>query len=104
MSLTENDIELARRYIICRSAIKALNLDKVKFDDPKLELRAFYQSMIEDALVRATNELRELNRYGLGVAVTDQATIYEVKIGNRHGYMEINVVEIREGIEKFFLN
>jgi hypothetical protein len=103
MPLTEKDIELARRYVICRSAIKAFNQDKEYITEADLELRSSYLNLIVNALVKANNELRELNKYPISVKVTDQPTVYEVKIGNRQGYIEVNVVEITEEIAKRFL-
>jgi hypothetical protein len=104
MPLTEKDIELARRYVICRSAIKAFNKDKEYITEADLELRNSYLNLIVNALVKANNELRELNKYPISVKVTDQPTVYEVKIGNnRQGYIEVNVVEITEEIAKRFL-
>jgi hypothetical protein len=104
MQLTEKDVELARQYIICRSAIKAFSKDKEYINDADLELRNSYLNLIVNALVKANNELRELNKYPISVKVTDQPTVYEVKIGNnRQGYIEVNVVEITEEIAKRFL-
>jgi hypothetical protein len=61
LQLTPKDIELARRYLICRSAIKSLTHDKAKIDD-QYGLRNAYLKFIESALVRANVELRELNK------------------------------------------
>lgn len=103
MNLTHKDIELARRYIIIRSAIKGLTHDKNKFSEGEFELGNFYFRLTENALVKANDELKKLRRYPLEVKVTEQPTVYEVKIGNRYGYIEINVVEIAEEIAKLFL-
>jgi hypothetical protein len=104
MQLTPKDIELARLYIITRTAIKGLARDKQIINEGNFELRSVYLKFIEDALVKANDQLRELNKYPIQVKVTDQPTVYEVKIGNRNGYIEINVVEITEEIKIFFNN
>jgi hypothetical protein len=102
MQLTPKDIELARRYIILRSAIKGFTRDKQKISEGDFELRSFYSKFLEDALVKANDQLRELHKYPIQVKITDQPTVYEVKIGPRQGYIEVNVVEITEEISKLF--
>lgn len=104
MRLTDKDIELARRYIVLRTAIKGFTRDKQKISEGGFELRNFYLNLIEDNLIKAHNELRELHKYPLQLKVTDQPTVYEVKIGNRVGYIEMNVVEITEEVVKRFGN
>jgi hypothetical protein len=104
MNLTTKDVELARRYIICRAAIKALTSDKEKISEGGFELGRFYSKWIEGALVKANNELRQLHKYPIQVKVSDQPTVYEVKIGPRNGYIEVNVVEITEEISKLLVN
>lgn len=102
MELTQKDKELAHRYIVIRSAIKALTQDRDKTKEAGLELEKVYLHMIESALVKANNELRELNKWPINVKKTSQPTVYDIGIGNRLGYIEINIVEITEEIEKFF--
>jgi hypothetical protein len=99
-SLTQKDIELARRYIVIRSAIKGFSRDKQRISEGDFELRSFYSKFIEDALVKTNDQLRELHKYPIQVKITDQPTVYEVKIGNRNGYIEMNAVEIKEEINK----
>lgn len=94
MQLTSKDIELARRYLVLRTAIKGLTLDKQEISEGLFELGISYTKLLEDALVRANDELRQIHKYPLEIKKTDQPTVYEVKIGTRRGYIEINVVEI----------
>lgn len=103
MSLTQKDIELARRYIVLRTGIKGLTRDKEKISEGEFELGGSYLKLIEDTLVKANEELRLLHKYPLEVKKTDQPTVYEVKIGNRKGFIEINVVEITEQISDLFV-
>lgn len=70
-------------------------------DDPKYELRNTYLKIIEYALVNTNYELRNLHKTGITAKISDQPTIYEVEIENRHGYFEINVVKIGGAIEEF---
>lgn len=74
-----------------------------KITEGEFELKGSYLKFIEDALVKANDQLRELRKYPIEIKVTDQPTVYEVKIGNRNGFIEINVVEITEEISKMFL-
>lgn len=101
-NLTSKDIELTRRYITLRTAIKSLNNDLSKIKESEFELKTVFVRMIESTLIKANNELRELNKYPLNVKKTDQPTVYEVKIGNRQGFVEINVVEITQEVSKLF--
>lgn len=104
MNLTDKDRDLAKRYIICRSAIKALLKDKEKLTQVDFELDKIYLKITEEALVRANDELRQLLKNPISVKTTGQPTVYEVSIGKRLGYVEINVLEIKEGIRKIFLD
>ncbi|WEG14178.1 hypothetical protein PU629_07375 [Pullulanibacillus sp. KACC 23026] len=101
MDLTQKDIDLAKRYIIARSAIKVLSHDKEKLGG--LEFEEFYKSLMENALVRANDELKEINKYNMRISKTDEPTVYEARIGNRKGYFEINIVQITEEIKKLLM-
>ena len=68
------------------------------------EFGKIYWRLIEDALLKANDELRNLIKYPLEIKITDQPTVYEVKYGNRRGFVEMNVVEITEEIKIFFNN
>lgn len=59
-----------------------------------------HKRFIEDTLIKANDQLRDLHKYPIQIKVTDQLTVYEVKIGNRNGYIEMNAVEIKEEINK----
>ncbi|WEG14020.1 hypothetical protein PU629_06530 [Pullulanibacillus sp. KACC 23026] len=101
MELTQKDIDLAKRYIIVRSAIKGLTKDKEKLAG--LELEEFYVHLLERALAKANDELREINKRNMRISKTDEPTVYEARIGNRKGYFEINIVEISLEIQKLLM-
>lgn len=105
MQLTQMDIELIRRYLVIRSAIKGLNRDKQKISESKgFEFGKVYCKLIEEALLKANDELMCLNKYPLELKITDQPTVYQAKIGNRIGFIEMSVVEITEEVSKLLVN
>jgi hypothetical protein len=99
-SIPAQDIELARRYLIIRSAIKGMTHDKAKFSEGGFQLSSIYHTMLEDGLMKANEELTKLRKYVISVQTTDQPTIYQAKVGSHTGYFEINVVEILRGTQE----
>lgn len=93
-SLSRQDIEKAKSYIVWRTLSKALRKDLETLKDNELALSAFYLNLLETFIHLADHELTRLNRQVIQIQKTDQPTVWKVKIGSRTGYVEVNAVEI----------
>jgi len=93
-SLTTYEIDLAKRYIVWRSLIKAIKKDLKTIKQGELVFSTVYISFFEEVLAGIEKELQKLTRYCIRIEKTDQPTVWEVMLGRRHGFIEVNVVEI----------
>ncbi len=99
-SLTEQDIEQAKRYIIWRSLSKALRKDFQVLGQGQLILSTFYTNVFESLLKMADAELHRLSLARIQIKKTDQPTVWEVRVRSRSGFIEVNVVEMVIELEK----
>ena len=102
-TLTNRDRELARKYIIYRSARKALRHDRDKMRENGLKFRLIYEQLIEDALKNVDAKLDRVSNELIRVSRTDQATVYDVRVRNRRGYIEVSAVDVVKEVEKVIL-
>lgn len=101
--LTDRDQELARQYIIYRSARKALRHDRDKMRENGLKFRMIYEQLIENVLKSVDTKLDRLSNELIRVSRTDQVTVYDVRVRNRQGYIEVTAVDVEEEVEKMFI-
>lgn len=103
-SLTTHEMELAKRYIVWRSIVKAIKKDLTTINKGELVFSSIYRTFIEEVLFGIERELKKLRSTFIRVEKTDQPTVWEVSVGRRHGYIEVNVVEIMTEFEGFLYN
>jgi len=102
--LTEKDKRMAERYLILRSARKALKSDRKLF----LQTKGFYLSlvfkeMIDCSLEYIEKELKAFDYVWIRVSRTEQGVIYDVRIDDRQGYIGIDGPEVQQKIKELFL-
>lgn len=102
-TLTNRDRELARKYIIYRSARKALLHDRDKMRENRLKFQLIYEQLIEDVLKHVETKLNKLRNELIRVSKTDQPTVYDVRVRNRRGYIEVSAVDVVKEVERLFL-
>jgi hypothetical protein len=95
-------MELAKRYIVWRSIVKAIKKDLITINKGELVFSSIYRSYIEEVLAEIERDMKKLRCTFIRVEKTDQPTVWEVSVGKRHGYIEVNVVEIMTEFEVFF--
>jgi hypothetical protein len=100
-SLTTYEIELAKSYIVWRSLIKAIKKDLNILSKGDLVFSTVYSGFIEEVLTDIERELKKLSRYCIRVEKTDQPTVWEVNVGRRHGFIEVNRVEMINQFEVY---
>lgn len=101
---TDRDLEIAREYIVLRSARKAIEHDKqaMKYRSA-LRLSEVYVAIINDAQERIDRRIKTLQRELIRIAKTEVAGVYEVRIANRKGDLLLDSTEIRMEAERFIL-
>ena len=102
-TLTDRDRKLAREYIIYRSARKALRHDRDRMRENGLKFRLIYEQLIENVLKSVDAKLDRLSNELIRVSRTDQATVYDVRVKNRRGYIEVSAVDVVKEVEKMFI-
>jgi hypothetical protein len=102
-SLTTYEIELAKSYIVWRSLIKAIKKDLNTISKGDLVFSSVYSAFIEGVLTHIEGELKKLSRYVIRVEKTDQPTVWEVNVGRRHGFIEVNSVEMMNQFEAYVI-
>lgn len=102
-TLTDRDRKLAREYLIFRSAQKALRYDRDRIRENGLKFRLIYEQLIENVLKSVDAKLDRLSNELIRVSRTDQVTVYDVRVRNRQGYIEVTAVDVEEEVEKMFI-
>ncbi|AQS55306.1 hypothetical protein [Novibacillus thermophilus] len=102
-TLTDRDRKLAREYLIFRSAQKALRYDRDRIRENGLKFRLIYEQLIENVLKSVDAKLDRLSNELIRVSRTDQATVYDVRVKNRRGYIEVSAVDVVKEVEKMFI-
>lgn len=101
--LSQTDSELAKAYIILKSLLKALKKDYDRLEAVDLALVIVYKQFFCQSIERVESELAKLSRLTIRAKRTDQSTVWEVKVGARKGFIEVNVIEMLVELERLIL-
>lgn len=101
-SLTKQDREFARQYIIYSIGRNALQRDRKRLIGYDLNFGMLYEKQIMNTIKFINRELDRLMSELIRVTETDQPTVYEVRVKNRRGYVEVSAADVMQGIEQIF--